>query len=222
MQKQHEFVSRLLTWGESNRRTFSWRSTQDPYKIFVAESLVQRTKAAQVEPVYLRFVGRWPDIESLASASEKEVRGVVWTLGLDYRIRRIITIAKYVVRLFGGRIPDNLKELKNLYGKGVGDYMAHAILCFAFGQDVPLVDKNIERILKRVFSIQTRKDGHRDRKLWTFAAGLVPEGKAKDYNWSLIDFGALVCTPKKPKCSACNLLEICDYGTQNVDKLGSA
>lgn len=219
--KKSEFVSDLLTWGEKNRRVFAWRHTEDPYKVFVAESLVQRTRAAQVEPIYLKFIDKWANIESLAKATDQEVRSVVYPLGLDYRVRRIRTVAKAIMCLFGGKIPNNLAGLKKLYGKGVGDYMAHAILCFAFSQDIPVVDKNVERILKRVFSIQTRKDGHRDRKLWTFAAGLVPEGKARGYNWSLIDFGALVCTPKKPKCSMCNLLEICDYGTRNMDKLGS-
>jgi len=188
----------------------------------VAESLVQRTKAGQVEPTYLRFLEKWPNIESLSKAGQNDLRTVIWTLGLDYRVRRIQTIAKEMMRSFGGRIPDNLAELKRLYGKGFGDYMAHAILCFAFGQDVPVVDKNVERILTRVFSLKIRKDGHRDPNLWRFATELVPKGKAREHNWSLLDFGALVCTPKNPKCPTCPVLETCDYGRERRDRLESA
>jgi len=218
-QRQSEFVSRLVAWGSKNRRDFPWRRTEDPYNVFVAESLIQRTRATQVEPTYSKFLEKWPNIESLSKATQCDIRHVIWTLGLDYRVSRIRKLTKEIVKLFAGRIPDSLAELKRLYGKGFGDYMAHAILCFAFGQDVPVVDKNVERILKRVFSIETRKDGHRDRKLWRFAARLVPKGRAKDYNWSLLDFGALVCTPNNPKCPTCPLLEICDYGRERTGGL---
>jgi len=216
LNKQSEFVSKLMDWGGKNRRDFAWRRTEDPYSVFVAESLVQRTKASQVEPIYLKFLQKWPDIKSLSKATQRDLKSVIGTLGLEYRVRRIQAIAQQLMNLFGGSIPNKLAELKRLYGKGFGDYIAHAVLCFAFRQDVPVVDKNVERILKRVFSIETRRDGHRDRKLWTFAAGLVPEGRAKDYNWSLLDFGALLCTPKNPKCPTCPVLEICDFGTERV------
>jgi len=210
-QRKLEFVSKLLHWGDQNRRDFRWRHTQDPYNVLVAELLVQRTKAVQVEPVYLKFLERWSNVGSLSRAKEQEIRSVVGTLGLDYRAKRIQTIARRIMELFGGKIPDEPVELRRLYGKGFGDYMANAILCFAFGQDVPVVDKNVERILKRVFSVDVRNDGHRDKRLWTFAAGLVPKHKAKEYNWSLLDFGALLCTARNPKCSVCPMRGICDY-----------
>jgi A/G-specific adenine glycosylase len=209
--KQSTFVSKLLKWGKSNRRDFAWRRTKDPYKVLVAESLVQRTKASQVEPVYLRFIDKWRDLSSLAMSTQGEVKSVIRPLGLEYRAKRIRTIAKSIIRLFAGRIPDNLADMKRLYGMGLGDYIAHAVLCFAYGEDVAVVDKNVERILKRVFSIKTR-NGHRDTRVWSFAAQLVPKGKAGEFNWSMIDFGALVCTPRTPKCVICPMLEICDFG----------
>jgi A/G-specific adenine glycosylase len=208
-----------MAWGAKNRRGFAWRRTEDPYKVFVAELLVQRTKAAQVEPIYLNFLGKWRNLESLSEATQRDLKSVIGTLGLEYRVKRIRTIAQLIMSLFGGTIPDKLAELKRLYGSGFGDYMAHALLCFAFAQDVPVVDKNVERILKRVFSIETREDGHRDPKLWKFAAQFVPKGKAREYNWSLIDFGALVCTPKNPKCPTCSILGLCNYGRQRVSAL---
>lgn len=184
----------------------------------MAEYLVQRTKASQVEPIYREFLKKWPDFISLSKATLREITSVIRPLGLEYRAKRIRIIAKLIVRLFGATIPDDLDELKRLYGKGVGDYMAHAILCFAYDQDVPVVDKNVERILKRVFSVRARKDGHRDQRLWTFAAQLVPRGKARYYNWSMIDFGALVCPAKNPLCSSCPVLEICDYGQDRMKR----
>jgi A/G-specific adenine glycosylase len=210
--KRSTFVTKMLAWGEENRRAFPWRRTKNPYKVFVAESLVQRTKAAQVEPVYGVFLKRWPNALSLSKAAELQVKSVIGTLGLEYRSKRITTIAKRIAEVFGGEIPGELAGLKKLYGYGFGEYMAHAILCFAFGQDVPVVDQNVARILKRVFSLTTRADAHRDPKLWAFAGGLVPPGRAREYNWSLLDFGALVCTPRKPKCPTCPLLRLCDFG----------
>lgn len=220
--RMSEFASRIVRWGEDNRRQFPWRQTPNPYNIFVAESLVQRTRAGQVEPVYLRFLEKWPNLGLLSKATERDLRNVIATLGLDYRVKRIRVIASEIVRLHGGKIPGSLEELKQLYGKGFGDYMAHAILCFAYGQNVPIVDKNVERILMRVFSLKTRKDGHRDPSLWRFAAKLVPRGGAREYNWSLLDFGALVCTPKNPSCPTCPLLQICDYGKEKVSRPRSA
>jgi A/G-specific adenine glycosylase len=128
-------------------------------------------------------------------------------------------IASEIQHRFGGVIPESLDDLKLLYGKGFGNYMAHALLCFSFGKDVAVVDANVERILKRVFSLKIRKNGHRDRKLWTFAAQLIPSGRGREYNWALIDFGAMVCTPYSPKCSSCPILKVCDFGIRRVPKL---
>lgn len=213
------FVSGILEWGEKNRRDFPWRHTDNPYDVFVAESLVQRTRASQVAPAYRSFLRRWPDIQSLAGARERDIMSVIGTLGLAYRARRIRKTAAGIVRLFEGKVPHTLAELKELYGSGFGDYIAHAILCFAFAQDTPVVDKNVERILKRVFSFPARKDGHRDPALWAFAGELVPSGKAREYNWSLIDFGALVCTPKNPRCPTCPLLDLCEFGKEPMRRL---
>jgi len=207
-----KFVEIILKWGERNRRDFLWRRSRDPYRVFVAETLVQRTRASQAEKSYAKFLERWPDLDSLAKASSSDLGSVIDSLGLGYRIERLRTMSKEIQEEFGGRIPDSLEKLKLLYGKGFGDYMAHALLCFAYGQDVPVVDVNVERILKRLFSFRTRKNGHRDRRLWKFAEGLVPRGRSKEYNWALIDFGALVCTPLSPRCPSCPLLAICDFG----------
>jgi A/G-specific adenine glycosylase len=220
--KESAFVAEILAWGEKNRRDFAWRHTKDPYRVFVAESLVQRTKAAQAEPAYLNFLERWPNLWSLSRATPRELRSVIGTLGLDYRSKRIITVARQIAETFDGRIPNRFREMKKLYGKGLGDYMAHAILCFAFGQAVAVVDKNVERILKRVFSLAMCADAHRDPRLWAFAGRLVPSRRAREYNWSLLDFGALMCTPKNPKCPTCPLLQLCDFGGGRMRRSNAA
>jgi A/G-specific adenine glycosylase len=99
--------------------------------------------------------------------------------------------------------------------------MAHAVLCFAFEQDVPIIDQNVVRIFNRVFSLETRKDAHRDSDLWKFAQRLVPKGKARQFNWGLIDFGAVMCTPANPQCVECPILEICDYGRNSFSAASS-
>jgi A/G-specific adenine glycosylase len=219
MQKRVKFAEIVQQWGAANRRDFLWRHRSDAYAILVAELLVQRTRAPQAESVYKRFLERWPDISSLSHARTAEIRSVIRSLGLEYRAKRLRELSCQIVQRFESRIPDDLSKLKQLYGKGFGAYMAHAILCFAYDRDVPIVDKNVERILARVFSFKRRRDGHRDPALWQFAAELVPTGRAREYNWSLLDFGALVCTPKNPKCMTCPLLQICDYPRRSVTRL---
>jgi len=214
--KARHFTELVQKWGEGNMRSFAWRRTTDPYRILVAEILVQRTRAVQAERAYLDVVGTWPDIAELSRATCAEIRSKIHSLGLNYRVKRLQRISKAIFRQFGLRIPDNLPEFKRLYGIGFGDYIAHAILCFAFGRKVPIVDKNVERILTRFFSLKTRADGHRDQKLWRFAAELLPKNKIKEYNWSLIDFGALVCTPKNPKCLTCPLMKMCSHAKKTL------
>lgn len=217
--RRTRFVEIVQEWGKKNRRDFLWRHKADPYEILVAEVLVQRTKAAQAESVYEAFLKRWPTVSSLCNARTEEIETTIRSLGLAYRASRLHELSCQIVRQFESRIPNEADQLKQLYGKGFGDYIAHAILCFAYGKDVAVVDKNVERILKRVFSLRSRKNGHRDPVLWQFASSLVPKGRAKEYNWSLIDFGALVCTSRNPKCPTCPLVTICDYGKQRVGRL---
>ena len=214
--KALRFVSGIADWTKKNQREFPWRHTTDPYRVLIAEYLVQRTRAEQVKPVYVEFIHKWPTIQSLSAASLSEIARVIRPLGLEYRAARIKSISEILVQDFDGCIPNSLAGLEGLYGTGLGEYMAHAILCFAFGQDVPVIDQNVVRILRRVFSVEARKDAHRDPRLWKFAKKLVPRGEARKYNWGLLDFGALVCTPSKPHCASCPILEICDYGNRAV------
>ena len=202
------FSRRLLAWWKKNKRDFTWRYTNDPYAVLVAELLLQKTNAEKVEPVYLEFMRRFPTIRKLQRASIHEITEVITPLGLFYRAVRISHVADAIANTFDGVVPNTPEELLTL--PGVGSYMMNAILCFAFGQPRPLIDTNSTRVLTRVFGLNPSKTRPRtDRQLWAFASSLVPALYAKEYNWALIDLAHLVCMPAKPLHTECPVRTIC-------------
>tara|TARA_B100000315_G_scaffold35517_1_gene30157 strand:+ start:3765 stop:4229 length:465 start_codon:yes stop_codon:yes gene_type:complete len=143
------FVRKILKWGKINRRIFTWRETSNPYAILIAEILLQRTAASQVEAIYLKFIGEFPTADTLSEASIQDIANIIKPLGLKYRASRLKDIAVKIVENHQGLIPESKDELVQL--KGIGEYVSNAVLCFAFGKDVPLVDTNIARVVQRVF-----------------------------------------------------------------------
>ena len=205
--KIRKFVEGLLFWGSLNKRDFPWRKESDPYKILIAELMLQRTKAEQVVRVYEIFLERFPKPRNLAKSSIREIERIIKPLGLAYRAKRLKMLGEEI--LSEGGIPSESKKLTRIHG--VGDYAASAVLCFAYGQHTAVVDSNVARIVKRVFSLNFGSDPHKREELWKFMQDLVPEGRAKEFNWSILDFGSLICAPKKPKCNICPLNSVCDY-----------
>ena len=203
------FVTRLLKWGERNRRDFSWRWESDAFCILVAEIMLQRTGAQQVEPIYRRFIAKYPSVHSLASAPVEEVSEDLRSLGLTYRGARLKQIAETIETKFGGKIPDGENELLSL--PGIGKYVANAVLCFAFKKDVPLVDSNVLRVLGRIFSIKSIPDSHKKPEIWDFMSRMTPRGRAKEFNLSLLDFAGTLCTSKTPQHETCPIRDICDF-----------
>lgn len=202
-----KFVDILLLWGSINRRDFPWRKESDPYKVLVTELMLQRTKAEQVLRVYEIFFKRFPKPEALAKSPVSEIERVIKPLGLAYRAKRLKMLANGILK--EGGISEDSKKLTKIYG--VGDYVASAVLCFAYGRNVAVVDANVARIAKRIFSLDFGSDAHKHDELWKFMQELLPEGRAKELNWSILDFGSLICTPKNPKCNVCPLNSMCDY-----------
>jgi len=221
-EKVEGFVLSLLEWAKSNTRDFPWRRTEDPYKILVAEIMLQRTRAEQVMPVYVRFIKKYPDFHSLAKASVSELRTMILSLGLEKRARGLKRLAVQIEEQHGGKIPNNIDELLKLYG--IGNYIANAILCHAFGVDVLTVDANFARILDRVFSLKLKQPAQKDKRIWNFAGGLMPHAKdhARELNLSIIDFASKICAPRKPSCRTCPLKSICDYGIVALVRLDQA
>ena len=208
--KKEVFINSLLKWHKKNRRDFPWRKTSDPYKILISEILLQKTKAENVIVVFDKFVAKYPNPEKLSSASLRDLKNEIKILGLHtQRATKLEKLAKILVEKYNGKIPDNKNELLEL--PGIGSYVCNAVSCFAFSHDVPLLDTNIGRIIERVFSLKVAGEERKKSKAWDMLAEFVPKGKSKEYNYSLIDFGALVCTSKNPKHNLCPFTKICNY-----------
>ncbi len=208
--KKELFVTTLLEWYAGNSRDFPWRRTSDQYKILISEILLQKTRAENVVAVFNRFVATYPNAEKLSTASFSELKNEIELLGLQtQRATKLQKLAGILVEKYNGTVPNTKKELLEL--PGIGIYAANAVLCFAFGYDVPLLDTNIGRIIERVFSVKVAGEERKKSDVWDLIAEFVPEGKSREYNYSLLDFGALVCTAKNPRHNLCPLTEICDY-----------
>lgn len=211
--QKSQFGGRLLNWRKRNNpdSTFPWRNSRDPYEILVSEVLLVKTTRGQVQRMWHSFVDKFPDVDSLASADEEGLKAVIKPLGLEHkRARGLKEMARQLVSKRGGSVPDDKEELLGL--KGVGRYVANAVLCFAFDQDAALVDTNILRIIHRCFSAGSDSARPRnDMDLWGLVGRLMPVGKGREFNLAILDFANLVCTSKLPKCSSCPMGDICDY-----------
>lgn len=212
------FRGRLLRWFEAHGRDLPWRRTDDPYRILVSEIMLQQTQVERVRPKYEAWVSRWPSFEVLAAARLEEVCAEWRPLGYNVRPVRLHSIACETVARYGGRLPDDPEALLGM--KGIGRYTAGAVLSFAFRKDAAILDTNVVRVLHRVFigpglpnghaiSRQPRADHAAKRRLWDLSARLVPKGKAWTFNSALMDFGALVCTARKPACLVCPMADFC-------------
>jgi len=207
-----ELGEKILQWWYGKKRDYPWRHVTDPYMILIAEIMLQRTRAEQVVPVYTEFVSRYPTVRDLAEADPEEIENYFAKLGLRWRARKVLEMAKYVVEKFCGKLPD--KEERLLEIPAIGDYIADAILVFAYGKDRVVVDSNVVRIVERLFCIRSRGEGRRDPRIRQIANSLLVPGKAREFNWALIDFGALICRPSNPSCRNCPLQVQCCYGKQ--------
>jgi A/G-specific adenine glycosylase len=199
----------LLKWYEKNGRRFPWREKRDPYQILIAEIMLQRTRADQVAPVYLDFVRELPTIEDLKTASVGQVRRYFVRLGLLWRAKRVKQMADDIIQRFNGKIPQNRDQLLSI--PSVGDYMADAVLAFAYGKDVAVVDSNVCRVVGRVFGLDWKKEARRKLVFREIPGKLLPKGKAREFNWAIIDLGSVLCSPNNPLCWKCPLNRICNF-----------
>jgi len=199
---------RLLTWFDGNRRDLPWRRTRDPYRILVAECLLQRTRIASGMPYYERFLERFPDLPALASATEADVLRAWEGLGFYRRARNLHAAAREIIARHGGRIPDTVEALQAL--PGIGPYTAGAIASIAFDRPVPAVDGNAARVLTRLYRVEADVTKARGRDvLRSLAAELVPNHRPGDFNQALMELGARICTPMSPACPRCPLETLC-------------
>jgi A/G-specific adenine glycosylase len=207
-----EIGRRILQWWYENKRDYPWRHERDPYRILIAEIMLQRTKAEQVVPVYVEFISRYPTVQDLARARPEDVEEYFARLGLRWRAKKVLAMAKYVTERLGGMLPETEEGLIEV--PAVGDYMADALSVFAYGRDRVVVDANVVRIVERLFFVRSRGEGRRDPRIRQLANSMLVPGKSREFNWALIDFGALVCRPAKPLCGGCPLSDLCRYRGQ--------
>jgi len=197
-------VDAVIKWEKEHWVPYPWRVDRTPYKVLVAEVLLQRTTRKAVSRVYDTFLSEFPDISSIYRASPQELELALKPIGLyKQRATRLKEIAKAIVEVFGGTIPCDYASLNGIYG--VGPYIAGAVLSFGCGKKAPVVDSNVMRLLGRAFGVKG------PRNTLEFLWGIVPESGHEFFNYGLVDLGAYVCTYRGPKCSECPLRPYCEY-----------
>ena len=214
-----DFGIRLLNWYTINKRMLPWRSTSDPYAIWLSEIIMQQTQIKQGSSYYTRFITQFPSVFDLAQASEDEILKLWQGLGYYSRARNMHHTAIDIVTQHQGKFPANYDILLNL--KGIGEYTAAAIASIAFNQAYAVVDGNVFRVLSRIFGIYTPIDSTKGKKEFnTLANTLLNIKDPGTHNQALMEFGALHCTPKRPDCHNCIFSNDCvALNLQHIDKL---
>ena len=202
------FRDRLLTWYDRHGRDLPWRKTDDPYHILVSEIMLQQTQVDRVLPKYAEWLDKYPSFHVLAAAPEADVTATWYPLGYNIRPRRLQTIAREAVNRFSGALPDDEETLLSF--KGIGPYTAGAIRSFAFRQRAAILDTNVARVLFRIFIGKGDPKGHAmTRHLWAISEVMMPTKRVFDFNQALMDFGAMVCVARNPKCQVCPMAKGC-------------
>jgi A/G-specific adenine glycosylase len=204
------FRRRLLAWDRENRRSFPWRETTDPWRVLVAEVLLQRSRGKTVAKVYEDFFKRWPDAAALSRAREGSIVSVIRPLGLVRRAASLRQMAKQVVEL--GSVPSTFEGLTAL--PGVGRYAANATLAVAFEKHAPVVDGVTARVYRRYLGLPSDLPATSDRVLWTEVEKATPRRGMREWNWAVLDLAAEVCLPFRPRCEACPLAKECAFATR--------
>jgi A/G-specific adenine glycosylase len=202
------FRRRLLGWYAQHGRDLPWRETRDPYAVLVSEIMLQQTQVDRVLPKYEEWLGRYPTFEALADADEGDVVRTWYPLGYNIRPRRLQAIARESVARYGGKLPDDETTLRSF--KGIGAYTAGAVMSFAFGKRAAILDTNVARVMFRVFVGKGDARSHAMKQhLWALSRSVLPFRHVYDFNQALMDFGATVCSARKPLCATCAMRSQC-------------
>lgn len=204
---------------EENKRQMPWKGVKDPYKIWLSEVILQQTRVEQGWPYYERFIKQYPTIKHLAAAKDEAVFKLWEGLGYYSRCRNLLFTARKIVNDYAGVFPDDYETIASL--KGIGPYTASAIASFCFDLPYAVVDGNVFRVLSRIFCVDLATDSTAGKKYFTeLAAKVLDPAEPGAFNQAIMDFGATVCKPALPACSACSLHDICKaYKTGMVNQL---
>jgi A/G-specific adenine glycosylase len=229
--KNSKLVAALLDWFAANARDLPWRRTRDPYAIWVSEIMLQQTQVKTVIPFWNRWLRELPTIEAAAKAPSEKIHKLWEGLGYYTRVRNLQKAAQVIVEKHGAKFPEKFDEVLAL--PGIGRYTAGAICSIAFNQPTPILDGNVIRVLTRIFGItENPKEKKTNQLLWQITLDLVSHAKAKGaqknacshLNQSLMELGALVCTPRNPQCLICPVKKLClafaENRTEELPNLG--
>jgi len=202
------FARAILNWYMVNKRDLPWRNSNDPYSVWLSEIILQQTRITQGLPYYLKFISKYPTINSLARANENDIL-ILWQgLGYYSRARNLLKTAKFIVDECNGKFPSTYTELIKL--KGIGEYTASAISSICFNERRAVLDGNVYRVLSRFYGIDVPVNNHFGKKFYMdYAQKLAPKKSCGDYNQGIMDFGSLMCKPKAPLCDKCILEKDC-------------
>jgi A/G-specific adenine glycosylase len=209
----------MLDWFHQHQRPMPWRkSPPDPYHVLISEAMLQQTQVATVIPYFSRFIAAFPSAHALAQADEQAVLKLWQGLGYYRRARNLHACAKAIVANHAGQVPSSVDHLLAL--PGIGRYTAGAVASIGHAIPTPLVDGNVMRVLTRWFAIPDSTDLPATQKqLWSIAEALVPQDRPGDFNQSLMELGATLCTPTSPKCLLCPVASQCQANLQGTPEL---
>jgi A/G-specific adenine glycosylase len=214
-----EISKTLINWYSYHKRDLPWRSASDPYIIWVSEIILQQTRVDQGMEYFIKFIARFPDVFSLATANEQEVLKYWQGLGYYSRARNMHSAAKTVVEEMNGVFPVKFEELLKL--KGIGNYTASAIASICFNEPCPVVDGNVMRVIARYFGITLAVNTPEAQKLiYETCNSIIDRTQPGEFNQAIMEFGALQCTPRNTQCISCPLQPGCEaYRTGRVESL---
>lgn len=207
------FSDDLNQWFLQDHRDLPFRKTREPYKIWISEVMLQQTQVATVIDYYNRFISAFPTVWDLANADEEKVYKLWEGLGYYSRAKNLHRAAKQIVERFNGVFPDDIKNVLEL--PGVGPYTAGAVLSIAFNQSVPAVDGNVMRVMSRVCMEASDVKDPKSRKIFEHLVMKHMGGEPYVFNQALMELGALICTPKQPKCLICPIQKHCEAYREN-------
>lgn len=207
--RKRVFANAIIRWGQARLRDFPWRDDTSPFKVFIAEILLKRTTSTAAKRVYTEFLSKYPDVAFLAAAKVDDIEEVLKPIGL-YKQRSVglKEAAEYILTNYKGQLPSTYEDLLKV--PHVGAYTAGAVASFGFGKPVPILDSNVRRVVKRVFE-DVIGDKPSDKEILEILRDVIPKGKPKLFNWSLIDIGSQICSYRFLKCDECPLTQICYY-----------
>jgi A/G-specific adenine glycosylase len=216
------FQSALIQWFKKYGRDLPWRKTRNPYHILISELMLQQTQVVRVAKDYFhQFLQKFPSIQDLAHASEAEVLKAWEGLGYYNRAKNLHKIAQIIVSKYNGKFPEEYDQIMEL--PGIGKYTAGAILSFAFERDFPIVDTNVERIIRRIFlhNFKISSPAKKEKIIWQISEMLLLREDPWSFNQAILDLGALICIAQKPHCAKCPMRPICQYYQTKISKKDS-